>query len=97
MGIVRELLHLVYVATYLRGPDERWPHDLGDDPDFKTSERGGPVTWGVCRRPLRNAVNPGDVVVFFAADHTERLKMKIGSIRQAILLGSIPSDRTTNS
>jgi hypothetical protein len=67
-------LHRGYVATYLRGPDEQWPHDLGHDPDFKTTERRGPVTWGVCRRPLRNAVNPGDVVVFFSADRTSRLK-----------------------
>jgi hypothetical protein len=72
---MKETQHRAYVATYLRGPDEEWPHDLGDDPEFRTSESGGPVTWGVCRRPLRNAVNPGDTVVFFAADHTSRLKI----------------------
>jgi hypothetical protein len=51
-----------------------WPFDVGDDPAFRCSERyrggGGALTWGVCRPDLRNAVLPGDTVVFFAAEAT---------------------------
>ncbi|MCA9590793.1 MAG: hypothetical protein KC657_36090 [Myxococcales bacterium] len=58
-----------YVAVYLRRPGEGWPVDSGDDPSFEyATETTGPVTWGVCRPDVRNAVAIGDVVVFFAAD-----------------------------
>jgi hypothetical protein len=58
-----------YVAVYLRRPGDGWPVDSGDDPSFEyAAQAAGPVTWGVCRPDVRNAVAIGDVVVFFAAD-----------------------------
>jgi hypothetical protein len=67
------LMHvLAYAVVYLRDPSAAWPNDLGDDPAFeaalRSTDAGSVVTWGVCRRRLRNRVVPGDVVVFFAAD-----------------------------
>ncbi len=44
-----------------------WPYDNGDDPSFHVARRGGPLTWGVCRQDVRNAILPGDIVVFFAS------------------------------
>ncbi len=42
-------------------------YDGGDDPSFFSAEQlDGPVTWGVCRPPLRRTVQPGDALVFFA-------------------------------
>lgn len=42
--------------------------DSGDDPAFYSAMRlGGPVSWGVCRPPLRRRLRAGDVVAFFAA------------------------------
>lgn len=60
---------MVYVAVYLRECPDGWPLDHGDDPAFGSSRRfRGRVTWGVCRPNVRNAVRPGDAVIFFAAD-----------------------------
>jgi hypothetical protein len=42
-----------------------WPYDNGDDPSFYVARRGGPLTWGVCREDLRNAISIGAIVVFF--------------------------------
>jgi hypothetical protein len=65
----------IYVAVYLSSADSGWPLDDGDDPSFAASERfratGGVLTWGVCRRDVRNALIPGDLVVFFAADRLQ--------------------------
>jgi hypothetical protein len=52
-----------------------WPYDIGDDPAFFASEHtGGPITWGICRRDVRSAINPGDWVAFFSAtrDNTSK-------------------------
>lgn len=43
-----------------------WPYDNGDDPSFYVARKGGPLTWGVCRQDVRNAMKPGSVVVFFS-------------------------------
>src|SRR2546427_3816607 len=43
-----------------------WPYDNGDDPSFYVARRGGPLTWGVCRQDLRNAISIGSIVVFFS-------------------------------
>lgn len=43
-----------------------WPYDNGDDPSFYVARRGGPLTWGVCRQDLRNAIKIGSIVVFFS-------------------------------
>ncbi len=58
-----------FAAVYLRRANASWPVDIGDDPSFAWArEHGGPLTWGVCRPDLRNALERGDVVVFFSAD-----------------------------
>lgn len=61
-----------YAAVYLRRSEPGWPYDLGDDPSFEAASQhaidGGVLSWGICRRNLRNPVKPGDVVIFFAAD-----------------------------
>jgi hypothetical protein len=44
-----------------------WPLDVGDDPSFFSAQRlGGSVTWGICRQDVRNHLQTGDAVVFFA-------------------------------
>jgi hypothetical protein len=46
-----------------------FPYDVGDDPSFFAARRhGGPVTWGVCRPDVRQAICCGDWMVFFAAE-----------------------------
>ncbi len=45
---------------------EEWPYDNGDDPSFYVARRGGPLTWGVCRQEIRNAIPIGSIVVFFS-------------------------------
>jgi hypothetical protein len=64
----------VYIATYFRrSGEDSWPLDHGDDPSFGSSARfGGLLTWGVCRPNLRNRVEPGDLVIFFATDRLGR-------------------------
>jgi hypothetical protein len=48
------------------GKDE-WPFDNGDDPSFRAAlERGGQLSWGVCRQDVRNKLREGDIVVFFS-------------------------------
>lgn len=63
----------VYIATHLRDASaSSWPVDVGDDPSFVASDRyrseDGRLSWGVCRADIRNRIEPGDVVMFFAAD-----------------------------
>lgn len=48
---------------------KEWPYDNGDDPSFYAYNHGGHLTWGVCRQHVRNAIQPGDIVVFFAFTH----------------------------
>ena len=43
-----------------------WPYDNGDDPSFYVARKGGPLTWGVCRQDVRNAITIGSIVVFFS-------------------------------
>jgi hypothetical protein len=44
-----------------------WPLDVGDDPSFFSAQHlGGSVRWGVCRQDVRNHLQTGDTVVFFA-------------------------------
>jgi hypothetical protein len=44
-----------------------WVLDVGDDPAFFSARKhAGPVTWGVCRQDVRNHLQPGDLVTFFA-------------------------------
>jgi hypothetical protein len=64
---------MIYIATYLRDPEAvGFPFDVGDDPSFAAGQRfgprGGALTWGVCRQDVRNALDSGDLVIFFAAD-----------------------------
>ncbi len=60
---------LALAACYLCRPDASWPIDIGDDPSCAhAGATGGPVTWGVCRADVRNELEVGDLVVFFAVD-----------------------------
>jgi hypothetical protein len=43
-----------------------WPYDNGDDPSFYVKDKGGELTWGVCRQDVRNSIKPGSIVVFFS-------------------------------
>ena len=43
-----------------------WPYDNGDDPSFYQARRRHPLTWGVCRQNVRNAVKKDDIVVFIS-------------------------------
>jgi hypothetical protein len=44
---------------------EEWVYDRGDDPAFYSAERlGGPLSWGICRRNVRNQLRRGDVVCY---------------------------------
>lgn len=43
-----------------------WPYDNGDDPSFFAARHGGRLTWGICRQQVRNKIQRGDIVVFFA-------------------------------
>lgn len=53
----------------------KWPYDIGDDPSFFCSEKGGgPLTWGICRPDVRNALSPGDIVVFFSVRKIKEIK-----------------------
>jgi len=46
---------------------QTWPYDYGDDPSFFCRKnRGGALTWGVCRADVRSQLDPGDIVVFFS-------------------------------
>lgn len=60
MGVSQTL----YLATYLRAAFTEWPFAASAGARL----RGGVLTWGVCRQDVRNALQPGDLVVFFAAD-----------------------------
>lgn len=46
--------------------DALWPYDNGDDPSFCVANRGGFLTWGVCRQEVRNSIPVGSVVAFFS-------------------------------
>jgi hypothetical protein len=43
-----------------------WPYDNGDDPSFYQAQRRNPLTWGVCRQNVRNAIQKDDIVVFIS-------------------------------
>ncbi len=66
----------VYIVTYLSVDAAGWPLDVGDDPSFHASAahraEGGVLTWGVCRPEVRNNVQPGDLVIFFAHNRTTK-------------------------
>jgi hypothetical protein len=55
-----------YLAVETAILDREWPYDNGDDPSFYVARRGGPLTWGVCRQDLRNAIRKDCLVVFFS-------------------------------
>lgn len=60
-----ELGHAYYAAI---SDAKSWPYDIGDDPSFFASQyTGSPITWGICRRDVRSAIEPGDWVAFFSA------------------------------
>ena len=67
----------VYICVYRVDAAEGWPYDMGDDPSFRASEeyrnRGGAVSWGVCRAGVRNAIQESDVVVFFGAERNAKV------------------------
>lgn len=44
----------------------KWPYDNGDDPSFYQAQLQNPLTWGVCRQNVRNAVKKDDIVVFIS-------------------------------
>jgi len=48
---------------------QEWPYDTGDDPAFfcfrRFASQGGTLSWGICRPPVRNRLDPDDVVAFF--------------------------------
>lgn len=53
--------------------DRVWPYDNGDDPSFYVSEHHRtPLTWGVCRYPVRRTIQERDVVAFFAFQRTDQ-------------------------
>lgn len=53
--------------AFMQAVGEEWPFDVGDDPSFFCARAfGAPITWGICRRDLRNLLEPDDVVVFIA-------------------------------
>jgi hypothetical protein len=55
-----------YLAVETAIREGEWPYDNGDDPSFYVARRGGPLTWGVCRQDLRNAIAKDSIVVFFS-------------------------------
>lgn len=59
-----------------------WPFDTGDDPSFFSSWYfDAPITWGVCRGDLRNAIFEGCVVVFFAfTDFEDRTEYRLSGV-----------------
>ena len=60
--------HAFFEARKASGP-ESFPYDGADDPAFFSAKHfNGPVTWGVCRTDVRNAVKTGDWVVFVAGE-----------------------------
>jgi hypothetical protein len=79
---------------------QTWPYDLGDDPSFFSSksfaEHGGRLTWGVCRRDVRNAVSQGDVVAFFgfrdAGEVVEYTFCAFATVEQKVTQADIWSD-----
>src|ERR1700731_3247434 len=60
--------HTSETATaFYKAVQSGFPYDLGDDPAFFSARyHHGPVTWGVCRSPLRCAIRKDDRIVFFA-------------------------------
>lgn len=55
-----------YLTVERAVQDGEWPYDNGDDPSFYVVRHGGPLTWGVCRQDLRNAIPAGSIVAFFS-------------------------------
>src|SRR5260370_22956095 len=57
------------IAVYNGALAGRFPYDCGDDPAFCAANyHKGPVTWGVCRADVRNAISPGDWIAFLSAE-----------------------------
>lgn len=55
-----------------------WPLDVSDDPAFfSASFLRGPVTWGVCRADVRNAIAVNDWIAFFSATSAPQSKTTI--------------------
>lgn len=57
-------------AVYLNAvKHDEWLYDTGDDPAFfcfrRFASEGGSLSWGICRPPVRNRLESGDVVAFF--------------------------------
>jgi len=62
--------------------EREWPYDYGDDPSFFCRRKlNNALTWGVCRADVRNQVQPGDVVVFFAFTNLgEQVEYRLSAI-----------------
>jgi hypothetical protein len=52
--------------------DRQWPYDPADDPSFysarRFADRGGRLTWGLCRSNVRCGLRVGDTVCFFGQE-----------------------------
>src|ERR1035437_5490017 len=60
---------------------DEWPYDNGDDPSFYQARRRNPLTWGVCRQNVRNAVRRDDIVVFISFTKiSELIKYRLCSV-----------------
>jgi hypothetical protein len=56
-------------AFYKEAGESTFPYDIGDDPAFySASYHHGPITWGVCRADVRQAIAVGDWIVFFSSE-----------------------------
>ncbi len=78
-----------------------WPYDVGDDPAFFSRQYfGGNLTWGICRQQIRNKLQPGDIVVFFAFrkrgkdEPTEYSFCSIATIKQKVTQSAIWKERS---
>jgi hypothetical protein len=52
-----------------------WCYDPADDPSFYSARhsQGGSLSWGICRRNLRNPLSKGDVVAFIGFEERDGL------------------------
>ncbi len=50
-----------------------WRYDTADDPSFYTARhlQGGSLSWGICRRNVRNPLRKGDVVAFIGFEERD--------------------------
>lgn len=63
-------------AAYLDAVrSQEWLYDTGDDPAFfcfrRLASEDGSLSWGICRPDVRNRLEPGDAVAFFAFRNQE--------------------------